>query len=75
MNAPISIWRLRYECPALDNDGDVIEGEMHEVLRYYLSKSGLRKKLSYVERQEGYRVLSIDQGTIDWMAPDGHGGS
>lgn len=55
----------------------------YERIRYYMQKSSLNRKLKELERwsdhmQLGWepmvpaKVLSIDEGSVDWMAPDGH---
>lgn len=67
--------------PVEDDEGNL---EYQESVRYYLSRSSLNRKVKSLERWSedlqlmwdppaSGRVLSIDEGTIDWMAPDGHG--
>jgi hypothetical protein len=81
VSLPTRLYRLRYQVPereAAEPDvgypgGSIIEGEWYEVTpRYYVTAAGLRKKIASVESHGG-RVLSIEQATLDWTAPDGHG--
>lgn len=77
MSLPKEVFRLTYDVPALDmEEGGVIEGERHEVVRYYLSKGGLEKKLRTLRNERiedwglhepGARILKIDHAFIgEW---------
>ena len=67
MSLPENIWQLRYEVPMLDEDGDSVEDEWHECqTRYYVSKSGLDKKVC---KMTYGRVIAVTEGTISWPTP------
>lgn len=76
MSLPKEVFRLTYDVPALDEEGEPIEGERHECVRYYLTKKGLDRKLTVLRNKRGFeawhnegeaRILKVDHAFIgEW---------